>query len=76
MKEVTLSNSTKADNLQAVAIEIANILGANSDNDFQADGENIIEYEEEEEEEDSVYWSIDHVSWNEDGTASHAQISC
>ena len=72
MKEVTLSNSTKADNLQAVAIEIANILGANSDNDFQADGENIIEYEEE----DSVYWSIDHVSWNEDGTASHAQISC
>jgi hypothetical protein len=40
--------------------------------DFQPDGENIIEYEAD----DSVFWSIESVSWNEDGTASHAQISC
>ncbi len=72
MKEVILSNTTKAEKLEAVALEIAKILGQDAENDFQADGEVIIEYEEE----DSVYWSIDDVSWNEDGTASHARISC
>ena len=74
MKTITLSGTVQADDIQAVSCEIASILGANSDNDFQVQKPYIIEYDAEEQ--DSVYWSIDHVSKNEDGTASHAKISC
>jgi len=44
--------------------------------DFEAENKTIIEYDLLDEDEDPIYWSIDSVSWNEDGTASHAHIDC
>lgn len=77
MKTLTLSNTTKADNQAAIANEACSILNsdANEDQDFQVDGEEIIEYDLTEENE-PIVWRIDTISWNEDGTASHVQIDC
>ena len=72
MRTVILNNSFKSENKREIANEVAKILGKNSDNDFQADGENIIEYESD----DSVYWSIDSVKYNDDGTIHTVNIDC
>jgi hypothetical protein len=72
MKTVILSNGFKSENKSEIANEVANILGKNSDNDFQADGENIIEYESD----DSIYWYIDSVKYYDDGTIHSVNIDC
>ena len=78
MKTVKLDNKVNAEDHKAIAELTADIL--NKDNflddmlDFQADGENIIEYDHHAEE--SITWYIDNVAWNEDGTASQVQIDC
>jgi len=79
MRGITLSGKTKADDYTALNAEIASILNgavfSDENTDFQSDEDCITEYDLTEEN-DAVVWSIDFVSWNENGTASHAQISC
>ena len=77
MKTLNLSNSTKAENLVEIANEACNILNSDADEnqDFQVDGEDIIEYDLTEEI-DPIYWKIDTVAWNEDGTASQVNLDC
>ena len=78
MKTITLSDTTRAENLTEIANEACNILNndltPNDSISFDVDGENIIEYDNEKEE--SIIWIIDTVSWNEDGTASHVNLDC
>ncbi len=75
MKTVELNNTS--DNFEKIAIEVAEILNSSvydDSIDFQADGENVIEYDNENE--DSITWIIDSVYWNEDSTASRVELDC
>lgn len=72
MKEVVLNNGFASENRSDIAIEVANILGKNNDNDFQQDGENIIEYQAE----DSITCHIDSIKHNLDGCIYSVNIEC
>jgi len=77
MKTVDLGNTTKADNLDLLAVEIAEVLNTQAldTEDFQAEGIQIIEYDLTEMQ-DPVYWDIDSICWSEDGTASRVELDC
>ncbi len=77
MKTVNLRNTTKAEDLIAIANEACSILNkeADEDTEYQTDGEDIIEYDLTEET-DSVTWMIETVAWNEDETASQVNLDC
>jgi hypothetical protein len=74
MKTVILNDGFASDSLSDIAVRVAEILGRLSENDFQADGENIIEYTDDEY--DSYLWVIDSVQYNSDGTVHSVNIDC
>ena len=75
MKNVTLSN--KSETIEEIANEVFNILCKSADTfqDFQLDGEEIIEYDLAEED-DPIHWKMYTIEWNDDSTASHVNIDC
>jgi hypothetical protein len=74
MRTVILKSESKSK--EELAIEIANIL--NNDgrnvNDFQSDGEEIIEYDNEINY--SVYWHIAKINYNINGTIKSVDLDC
>lgn len=85
MKTVILNNGFTSENRSEIASEVANILGKNSDNDFQTNDDMIIEYQSENHFidydfpqliDEPVYWYIDSINYNNDGTIKSVDIDC
>ena len=78
MRTLNLSNTTKACDFIGIANEACNILNENShwDEDFQVDGEDIIEYDLTYTN-DPIYWEIIKEDvWNKEETLAKVSLDC
>jgi hypothetical protein len=74
MRTIILNDGFASENMNEIAVQVAEILNRNGENDFQADGAEIIEYTDDEY--DSYLWVIDSVQYNNDGTVHSVNIDC
>ena len=59
----------------AIVERVAMILDLYGENQFEVDGESIIEYDLSEQE-DPIYWNIVNINYYEDGSINDVDIDC
>jgi hypothetical protein len=72
MKSIILNNGFNSQDDYEIRVEVARILEKNSQNSFDTNEDSIIEYTDE----DSIYWNIVNVNYNEDGTIKSVDLDC